>query len=175
MDSVISGSSALISDIDRRKSLPMIQAWARAGVRVIGISRDGLPLGWYSRYCHHVHRVPDYRSEPHRYLEALERICSSEKPDVFYPIEDEVIVLCSRNRSAWEPYSRALISATSALEQAYDKWETIIIAKRMGIPVPETFCPEGAGEAASIAATWHGEAVIKPRRSSGSRGLIYGG
>ncbi|HXY55248.1 MAG TPA: ATP-grasp domain-containing protein [Nitrospirota bacterium] len=173
MKNSIVGTTALITDVDRRKSLPIIQALGRAGVRVIGISYKPLPVGWFSKYCRKVYRVPDYRTQRDLFLEEFERVCRSEKPDVLYPLEDEMIVTCSKERSSWEPYTSALIPDGSVLDQAYDKWETIKVAKRIGIPVPDTYCPENAEEARAIAAGWRGEAVIKPRKSSGSRGLVY--
>jgi predicted ATP-grasp superfamily ATP-dependent carboligase len=173
MKESIAGTKALVTDVDRRKSLSIIQALGRAGVRVTGLSYERLPVGWFSKYCHRVHLVPDYRSKPDLFLEALEHICSAGKPDVFYPIEDEVVALCSKNRSTWQPYCRALIPSSGALEQAYDKLETISAARKLGIPVPDTFCPGSLEEARSIAQAWQGEAVIKPRKSSGSRGIVY--
>jgi predicted ATP-grasp superfamily ATP-dependent carboligase len=173
MDSAIAGTTALVTDVDRRKSLPIIQALGRAGVKVIGLSYSRLPLGWFSKYCNRVYRVPDYRTEPDRFLDELERVCEAEKPHVLYPIEDQVIALCAKHRDRWQPHTKALISDSEALEQAYDKWKTICVAKRLGIPVPASFCPETVEEARSIAAEWRGEAVIKPRQSSGSRGLLY--
>ena len=60
----IAGTSALITDIDRRKAIPIIRALGRSGVRVIGISYKRLPLGAFSKYCAKVYHCPDYRDKP---------------------------------------------------------------------------------------------------------------
>ena len=173
MSSEIAGTSALITDVDRRKALPIIRALGIEKVRVVGISYRRAPLGGFSKYCSRVHVCADYRSYPGRFFEDIQKIMRIEKPDVFYALEDEVLSLCSRNPALWSPYTKALIPAPDTLEKAYDKWQTIQIAEAVDVPVPNTFCPATVEEVASLASRWEGPAVIKPRKSSGSRGLCY--
>ena len=169
----IKGTSALVTDIERRKAIPIIRALGRSGVKVIGISYKRLPLGAFSKYCAKVYHCPDYRVKPHLFIDSLERICRVENPDVFYPIEDVVISICLRNPKSWRPYTKAVLPSQEIFEKAYDKWETIRLAKKQGIRVPETYCPENLEDVRRLAGSWKGQAVIKPRKSSGSRGLRY--
>jgi predicted ATP-grasp superfamily ATP-dependent carboligase len=169
----IEGTSALITDIDRRKSIPIIRALGRSGVRVIGISYKRLPLGAFSKYCSKVYHCPDYRDNPDSFIKTLEQICSAENPDVFYPIEDAVISICLKNPKSWAPYTKAVLPSSEIFENSYDKWETIGFAQQLGIRVPETYCPKNIEDVIRLAADWKGQAVIKPRKSSGSRGLRY--
>lgn len=171
--STIAGSSALITDIDRRKALPIIRALGRAGVRVIGLSSQRLPMGWFSKYCTKLYRCPDYRTQSAAFLDRLEEICDLERPDVLYPIEDVSLSLCVRHPERWSRHSRALLPSADVLENAYDKWKTIEIAKACGIHVPESYCPTSFDEVTRLAETLKGPLVIKPRKSSGSRGLRY--
>ena len=169
----IEGTSALITDIDRRKSIPIIRALGRSGVRVIGLSYKRLPLGAFSKYCAKVYHCPDYRDKPDLFINALERICRDENPDVFYPIEDVVISLCLKTPKSWTSYTKAVVPSAEIFEKSYDKWETIKFAQQQGIRVPETYCPENIEDVMRLVASWKGQAVIKPRKSSGSRGLRY--
>lgn len=169
----VAGTSALITDIDRRKALPIIRSLGRAGVRIIGISYNRFPMGAFSKYCKKVYLCPDYRKTPDLFLKKLEEICKSEKPDVFYPIEDVVLSLCVQHPDSWASYTRAVVPTASVLEEAYDKWKTIQFARQLGVAVPKTYCPESIDEVADLASKWNGYAVIKPRKSSGSRGLRY--
>jgi predicted ATP-grasp superfamily ATP-dependent carboligase len=168
----VRGTSALITDVERRKALPIIRALGRAGVRLIGISYQNRPFGQYSKYLHDVRRCPDYRSNPGGFLDFLEDLCRREQPDVFYPLEDVILELCVTHPARWAPWTRALLPDAAALAQAYDKWQTIQVAKRCGIAVPRTLCPETAGELEPLLGE-RTEWVIKPRKSSGSRGLVY--
>lgn len=169
----VAGTSALITDIDRRKALPIIRSLGKEAVRIIGISYCRSPLGGFSKYCAKIYRCPDYRNEPSLFLERLHDICRHEKPDVFYPIEDLSLHLCVQYPDSWRPYTRAVLPTLSALDTAYNKWKTVQVARRLGIRVPKTYCPDSVDEVAHLASNWKGQAVIKPRKSSGSRGLRY--
>jgi len=168
----LAGTSALITDIERRKALPIIRALGKEHVRVIGISSQRLPMGQFSRYCQKVYQCPDYRYSPDKFLSALEEICAREKPDVLYPLEDVTVSLCVNAPERWTPYTNALLPGMAALDTASDKWKTLQAAMELGIPVPKSFCPESMEELEEIAAEWS-QWVIKPRKSSGSRGIRY--
>jgi predicted ATP-grasp superfamily ATP-dependent carboligase len=167
------GSSALITDIERRKALPIIRSLGRAGVQVIGLSSQRLPMGQFSKYCSRVYHCPDYHSDAPGFLDLLEEVCSTRRPDVFYPIEDTSLSLCVNNPERWRPYSRAIVPGTDTLEYAYDKWKTIEAAKACGIPVPTSYCPSSRQEVIALAAELQGRLVIKPRKTSGSRGMRF--
>ena len=165
--------SAMITDIDRRKSLPIIRSLGRKRIKIIGVSYEKIPIGTFSKYCKKTYLIPDYRKKPLDFLIKLEEICKKETPDVFFPIEDEIIKLCVRYPSSWKPYTNALMPEKEAFDNAYDKWNTIQIAQKLNIRVPITYCPENIEQALDIIGKWKGEAVIKPRKSSGSRGIKY--
>ena len=156
INSSIAGTSALITDIDRRKALPIIRSLGKEGVRIIGISYNRFPMGAFSKYCKKVYFCPDYRKIPDLFLNKLEEICKKEKPDVFYPIEDVVLSLCVRHLDSWKPYTRAVVPNASVLEQAYDKWKTIQFARQLGVTVPKTYCFENIDEVADLASKWQG-------------------
>jgi predicted ATP-grasp superfamily ATP-dependent carboligase len=165
--------SAIITDIDRRKALPIIRSLGRSGIKIIGLSYKKMSIGFFSRYCQKTLLIPDYREKPLDFILRFEEICKKEAPDVFFPIEDEILTLCARHPNSWKPYTRTLIPEKSALDRAYDKWKTVQIAQKLNVRIPVTFCPENIDEVSSLTANWKGEAVIKPRKSSGSRGIRY--
>ncbi len=77
----VAGTSALVTDIDRRKALPIIRSLGREGIRIIGISSYRLPMCALSKYCDKVYKCHDYRKEPSVFLEELHQICKNEKPN----------------------------------------------------------------------------------------------
>lgn len=169
----ISDTIALITDIDRRKAIPIIRSLGEKGIKIIGLSYNPFPIGKTSRYCSKYFKCPDYNKYPIKFLERLREICRQVQPDVFYPIEDVVLSLCAQNPAYWKPYTDALFPNPEVLDICYDKWKTIQAAKTSGIITPITYCPNSIDEVKSIALNWKGQAVIKPRKSSGSRGIIY--
>lgn len=168
----MAGSTALVSDIDRRKAVPIIRSLGRAGVRVIGMSPHGLPTGAFSRWCERFHLTPDAARDPDAFLERLERVIDRERPDVLYPIEDATLGACVAHPERWRGV-RALLPPPGALAIAADKWRTLETARTLGMHMPPSWCPETRDDVVALASTLHGAFVIKPRTGSGSRGLVF--
>ena len=105
----LDGTSILITDVDRRKSLPIIRSLGRAGVHVMGLTTKSLTVGGLSRYCAETIRGPDYNCSPDQFLDFLQALCAEHRPTVFLPLEDRAIELCLERPEAWEPYTRALL------------------------------------------------------------------
>jgi carbamoylphosphate synthase large subunit len=59
------------------------------------------------------------------------------------------------------------------MEIAYDKWKTLELAREVGVSIPASHCPESLEEVRALAREWQGGAVIKPRKTSGSRGMVF--
>ncbi|MBW2292235.1 MAG: ATP-grasp domain-containing protein [Deltaproteobacteria bacterium] len=59
------------------------------------------------------------------------------------------------------------------MEISYDKWKTFQLANEVGVPIPASHCPESVEQVRDLVRDWQGGAVIKPRKTSGSRGMLY--
>jgi predicted ATP-grasp superfamily ATP-dependent carboligase len=167
-----SGRTVLVSDVDRRKSVAIIQSLGHKGITVYGISNRRFSVGGFSKYCSKVFILPDYRKESCAYLNNLERICKLIKPDVFIPIEDELIELCLRNRKYWEPYTSTLLPDSDVFELCYDKWESYRAALECNLDVPFSICPS-CYEDLELLKEAEGPFVVKLRKGSGSRGIGF--
>ncbi len=166
-------TSILVSDIDRRKALPIIRSLGRQGVQVIGMASSGFSVGGLSRYCANTLRCPDYKSDPQGWVEFVAQACESYRPTVFLPLEDKAIELCLAQPECFATHSRALLPSREVMDVSYDKWKTCELAKRLEIPIPESHCPESVEDVRALAEGWSGGCVIKPRKTSGSRGLSF--
>lgn len=170
----IKDTKALITDVERRKALPIIRALGEKGVKIIGLSYYTMPLGAFSKYCSKVYRTCDYLLNPAQYLKELENILSIEKPDTFFPIEDDVISLILLHRSKFEKYTKFVLPEYESFNNAYDKWHSIRAAQSEGIPVPITYLPVKTEDVNEIMKKAPDKKyVIKPRKSSGSRGISF--
>lgn len=166
-------TKTLITDVDRRKALPIIRTLGEKGVKIIGIASHKMSLGSFSRYCAKVYICVDYKKNPIRFLEQFVDIVKIEQPDSLFPLEDEIIELLLQNIEMWNKYTKALLPSLENFTQAYDKWKTIQLAKEIGIRVPESYLPGTDEDINSIAANASFRLIIKPRKSSGSRGLVF--
>ncbi|MFT5440979.1 MAG: putative ATP-grasp superfamily ATP-dependent carboligase [Myxococcota bacterium] len=166
-------TSVLVTDVDRRKALPIIRSLGRAGVRVIGLSHVAFSVGGLSKYCAQTLRCPDYRSDPDAYVAFIKQTCAEYRPTVFLPLEDTAIELCLANPDCYEPYTSAVLPSREVMDISYDKWRTVELAQKLSVSVPESHCPESIEEVRALASEWQGGAVIKPRKTSGSRGMVF--
>jgi predicted ATP-grasp superfamily ATP-dependent carboligase len=173
MNMDLKGCVVLVTDIDRRKSIPLIRSLGKAGAQVVGISYAAFPMGGFSRYCHEQLRCPDYRVQKLAFEQFLETTCREMRPDVLIPLEDVVLEICVQKPEIWEPFTKALLPNASVLDVAYDKWQTLLAAQKAQIAIPFSACPKTDDELIDLASNWVGGAVIKPRKSSGSRGLRF--
>lgn len=171
----LAGTSALVTDVERRKALPIIRELGRAGVRVIGASAHRVPMGGLSRYCERVLRYPDYHDHPSGFVEWIRETAERERIDVLFPIEDDSLSICVERRASWDHALKSLLPAPDSLRLAADKWETMQLARSIGLRTPRTYCPASKAAFEELAAGWTGPAVVKPRVSSGSRGLRFAG
>jgi predicted ATP-grasp superfamily ATP-dependent carboligase len=89
-------------------------------------------------------------------------------------MEEETLLLLARHRSEISKYTYLLIPDLEKIEFVRDKRNLIQFAEGRGIPTPKTFYavpdpPMGKVEAEKMSIP----AVIKPRISSGSFGIVY--
>jgi len=172
-DMKLDQTSILVTDVDRRKALPIIRSLGAAGIKVIGLSSVPFSVGGLSRHCALTLRCPDYKTAPREYVAFIEKCCAQYQPTVFLPLEDATIELCLENPECYEPYTRALLPSRDVMDVSYDKWKTMELAREVGVPTPESHCPETLDEVRALCESWRGGAVIKPRKTSGSRGMKF--
>lgn len=166
--------TALIVDIDRLISLPVIRSLGRAGIRVLGISSLKYPIGRFSKYCRKSFQVSDPNTCAEHYIDELVKLCEEHQPDVLVPITENTIRLLGQHKHRWHSLTRSLLPSGSAMELLGDKWATLSLASSVGIATPKSYCPGSPEQFAQLQKHWTGPFVVKPRNSQGSIGVCYG-
>lgn len=116
--------------------------------------------------------VPEARDDA--YVPAIKQICRDERIDVvFVGTDHEILKLAqARDDIRRETGAFVLVSDAENLMAGYDKWITHRFLKAHGLNCPETV-QAGDRNAVMRMVDGHGfPVVVKPRVSSGSRGLI---
>ncbi len=107
-----------------------------------------------------------------RFIQAVVKICREEKIDVIFPSWDPYVYLFSKNKCLFDSlgvivpvpdYGRALM--------VLDKYRTILAAQEVGFPCPRTYLYESEHDLKRIVEREGFPLVIKPRVSSGGRGM----
>ncbi|MCI0499516.1 MAG: ATP-grasp domain-containing protein [Planctomycetales bacterium] len=128
---------------------------------------DGSPYAPAFQYCDHVMLLP--RVGQAGYADKLLALCRKNKIDMVVPLIDpELEVLAAHHDEFRSNGVMAVVSSARTIENAFDKYQTYLHAKKAGIEVPETVTTieEALKLIASGKLSW--PVMVKPRKGSAS-------
>lgn len=126
----------------------------------------------FSRYVKHRYVYPQPETEPEKFVEYLLTLVQRENYDLILPVRDKTTEIISQYKDQFLDYTNLLIADYNIIQKFMDKGETIKLARDMGITIPDTYFPEEESiEQIKHKVTY--PVLVRPRRSSGSRGIEY--
>lgn len=157
---------ALVTDCLGRKSLSAVRSLGRAGYTVLAQGEERLTPAFWSRYTSE--RFVGTEEFEQRLLEWKG---AALPPVVVLPMEEE--------RFTWaytlpKDQTVTLLPPRTSFEAACSKWQTYEAAQKLGIPSISTTQILNA-EQFQTALAAPGQWCLKPEKSKGSAGIIYGG
>jgi predicted ATP-grasp superfamily ATP-dependent carboligase len=163
--------TTFITDGLLRKSLSATRSLGRRGIAtVVGENSWFSPSG-FSKYCQKRMKYPDPKEDRDHFLDWLLHRLEQENLPVFMPMDDAVMDIVMENLEDIKKLSRIILPSKLAYDVASNKYETMKLAKEQLVGCPATFLPKSEEDLAEIAETTVFPLVIKPRKSSGSRGI----
>jgi len=171
-------TSVLVTDGHFRKTLAVVRSLGRKGIHVTVGERTFLNTSFFSKYCTRRLVYPSPRRSPDQFIEFLLKEIKENHYDCLFPMEEETLLLLANYHSEISPYTYLLSPDLKKIEFVRDKRNLMEFAETHGIPTPKTFQISPSLSPSSLMAEGRvGEipipAVIKPRISSGSFGIIY--
>ena len=177
----------IVTDGMQRKTLAAVRGLSEAGFRVAAGETSLLASALFSRRCRFRFRYTHPRENEGRFLRDLEAVVRRFDARVLLPMEEETIEACLRHRERFEPRTVLPFPDLDLFRRLGDKWEMYQVARKAGVPVPETRLltesevhrPESRADASTSTPTadyglgtqdW----VVKPRRGRGAAGVRYG-
>lgn len=107
------------------------------------------------------------------FVQAVERICEREKIDVIFPSWDPHVYVLSKNKPRLGRMGIVIpIPDWDTVLMAVDKYRTVQAAQEIGFPCPRTYLYEHEEQLKWITKKEGFPLVIKPRISSGGRGMV---
>ncbi|MBE3591010.1 MAG: ATP-grasp domain-containing protein [Firmicutes bacterium] len=164
-------ATVLLTDGQQRKTLAAVRSLGRAGHRPIVAEATWFTTSFFSRYARGrlVHPAADH--EPQAFRRWLIEAVRRHGIDVLLPMDDdttELAIACAAEGLS----CAALLPPAGAFAAFRDKEATYRLAQEVAIPVPPWRpLPADVERAVSIAEDLGYPVAIKPRRSSGGRGL----
>lgn len=116
----------------------LVRALGMAGIRSACVTRPGWPAD-HSRFTDTRIEWADNWGQPERLLEnVLGFACAMPEPPPLFFQHDGDLMFVSRNREALRPHLRFTIAEAELIEQCVDKTRFIVLAQRLGLPIPKS-------------------------------------
>ena len=163
--------SVFVTDSDARQVLAIIRSLGKKGINVTTGDYKKLSIGFFSKYCDKKVLYPSPLKNPELFKKSLLRYVANNRVDVLIPVSSSVMYTVSRSLDIFSQYTSVPIPPYETVMKAVDKASTVKIAE--AIPRPKTYMPKKISEVYALAKKVDYPIVVKPRVSSGSRGLKY--
>jgi predicted ATP-grasp superfamily ATP-dependent carboligase len=165
----------LVLDGMWNKSLAAVRSFGRKGFYVTAGERTRLATAIFSKYCSRRWIYSSPVLSQVNFLTDLEAELKAGRYDVIFPMEFSTQVLLTEvaNRQMIEKYTRLPFADADLAKKGNDKAFIMQYARKRGIDVPTTYMVNDIEQLAVIAKETAYPVLIKPRNSSGSRGIVY--
>jgi predicted ATP-grasp superfamily ATP-dependent carboligase len=160
----------LVTDGHFRKSLAVVRSLGRKGIPVTVGERTFLSTSFFSKYCARRMVYPSPQQSPNQFMEFLLREIKKKQYDCLFPMEEGTLLSLAKYHSEISRYTYLLIPDLKKIEFVRDKGNLMRFAEAREIPAPKTFYALPTSSPSSAIPI---PAVIKPRISSGSFGIVY--
>lgn len=165
----------LILDGMWNKTLAVVRSFGKRGFYVSAGERTRLATAIFSRYCNRRWIYSSPMISPDAFLKDLEGELKQGNYDVTFPTEfsTQVLLTNTANRQRFEGYTRIPFADATLAKKCNDKAFIMRYAMENGIDIPKTFFINDTEHVKRIAKQIQYPVLIKPRDSSGSRGIVY--
>jgi len=163
----------LVLDGMWNKSLAAVRSFGRRGFHVTAGENTRLATALFSKYCKKRFIYPSPVKNQEAFIDCLENELRRGNYDVVFPMELSTQFALVTNRERFARYCRIPFAKPEITNHIQDKAWLTKFATEKGYEVPKTFFVENLDHLNEIADEINCPALIKPRVSSGSRGIIY--
>lgn len=163
--------SVFVTNSDARQALAIIRSLGKKGIKVTAGDCKKLSIGFFSKYCDKKVLYPSPLKNPELFKKSLLRYVANNEVDVLIPVSSSAVYTVSCSLDIFSRYTSVPIPPYETVMKAFDKASTVRIAE--AIPRPKTYMPKKISEVHALAKKVDYPIVVKPRVSSGSRGLKY--
>jgi predicted ATP-grasp superfamily ATP-dependent carboligase len=153
------------------KTLSVVRSLGVSGRKVLVSDSMRAPLSAYSKYCSRFIMTPSPKERPDEFMTVLRETVKEHSIDLVIPMDDWECDLLSVGAMRATVGCEVSLPDEKAYEVARDKFMTAEFARKAGLRVPRTALLTGDDEVQRAAEDIGFPLVVKPVRSSGSRGF----
>jgi len=164
----------LVLDGMWNKSLAVVRTLAQRGLRVTAGECTRWSAALFSKYSSAQVIYPSPSTHPSAFLVALEQELETGRYDVVFPMEwsTQSLLTSPETRSRLERFVRIPFGDASVAALLNDKAFVMRKAESLGVAIPRTWHPSSVDEVRKVGRQASYPLLIKPRSSSGSRGIL---
>lgn len=163
--------SVFITNGQLRKALAATRSLGKKGIRVTVSEETKLNISGFSKFCKRSLKSPNAKKRPEKYYHWLLEELKKNPSDVLLPMDDDTIQVVLKYREQLQKVVQIPLVSSETLELVSDKGKATKLAMEAGLECPKTVFPENLLEVESLTSTMNYPLIIKPRKSSGSRGI----
>lgn len=168
---MLNSAKVFLTDALLRKSLTAMRCLGRRGIRV-GTGDDCyFTLAGFSRFCCESVVYPSPQRSPRVFAEYLANYLIKHDYDLLLPMDDATMMAVHENRGLFPESMLHLLPDLEKFRQVGDKASIMRLAARQGINHPRTWQMNDFGQLDQIADEVRFPVLVRPRISSGSRGM----
>ena len=162
-----------VTDALQRKSLVVIRSLGRRGIWVGSGDSTCFTLGGFSRFCRERMIYPSPEHNPRYFAQELARFLEINAYTLLLPIDDASLRAVLEHRDLFLPSILTLLPDYETVKRVGDKGEVMRLAANQGILHPTTYFIKDEDELDHIKNEIRYPTLIRPRVSSGSRGIAF--
>jgi len=165
--------SVFVTDADMRQVLAIIRSLGKKGIATtVGDSaKSRFLISFFSKYCKKRVFYPSPAENAEAFGKELLKYVAKNRTDVLITVTDHASLAVSRRLREFRQYVGVAIPPYETLIKTVDKAQTMQFCEETYHPV--TVLPRKVSEIYSLSKKMSYPLVVKPRFSSGSRGLKY--
>jgi predicted ATP-grasp superfamily ATP-dependent carboligase len=164
-------SRVLVTDAQMRSSVAVIRSLGSKGIEVTAAEETRFATGFFSKYSSDHVVYPSPKKDSDEFINYLLDLLEKGQYDMIFPVADACLKPVIDNWESISKHTKIALTPPEIFIKGYDKGETLKIAIKEDIPCPETFFIDDFEELSVIQDNLEYPLVIKPRISSGSRGV----
>lgn len=156
-----------------RISYNVLRSLARSGLNVgFGTDKD-LGMGVYSNFKHHSFIYTSPSKDEEKFVDDVINFIKEYKVPVFIPTGDEILTVAKQIKKFENLNVKIPISSYSTLYKLQSKKESFLLAKALGIPVPETLVPESLDDIYDFGNKYGYPIILKDFFSTSLKGVYF--
>lgn len=155
------------------KTLAVVRSIGRSGRKVTVVDDTRFSLSSFSRYCDDFVKTGSPTDDPKEFLEKLERVIEERGIGLVIPMDDRELDLLQLEPNRVGSLCAIATPGRESYGIARDKLLTTRLAKSLDVKIPKSCLVRDGESVESILNVTGLPAILKPRKGSGSRGLLF--